>query len=81
MKKIAAFLLAVLMLSTAVFAEDIILIAPNPAAKTVSLSHPYSKVFEGMGVWRRGTFSKKSPFLHKTSPKEFSCLPTTSVFS
>ena len=39
MKKIAAFLLAVLMLSTAVFAEDIILIAPNPLAggKTVTV--------------------------------------------
>ncbi len=38
MKKIAAFLLAALMLSTAVFAEDIILIAPNPfaGAKTVT---------------------------------------------
>ena len=38
MKKIAAFLLVALMLSTAVFAEDIILIAPNPfaGAKTVT---------------------------------------------
>lgn len=40
MKKIAAFLLAALMLSTAVFAEDIMVIAPNPFAggKTVTVS-------------------------------------------
>ena len=38
MKKIIALLLVALMLSTAVFAEDIILIAPNPnAAKTAEL--------------------------------------------
>ncbi len=38
MKKIVALLLVALMLSTAVFAEDIILIAPNPnAGKTVTV--------------------------------------------
>lgn len=38
MKKIIALLLVALMLSTAVFAEDVILIAPNPlAAKTVTV--------------------------------------------
>ena len=35
MKKIVALLLVALMLSTAVFAEDMMVISPNPFAKTV----------------------------------------------
>ena len=58
MKKIVALLLVALMLSTAVFAEDIILIAPNPnAAKTVTVrvESPEETLFCGPVTIAEGT--------------------------
>ena len=56
MKKIVALLLVALMLSTAVFAEDIILIAPNPAAKTVSVrvEGVTENLYDGKIAWTEG---------------------------
>ena len=56
MKKIVALLLVALMLSTAVFAEGIILIAPNPAAKTVSVrvEGVTENLYDGKIAWTEG---------------------------
>lgn len=56
MKKIAAFLLAALMLSTAVFAEDMMVIAPNPLAKTVRIRVEgiENNLFDGTVAWTEG---------------------------
>ena len=58
MKKIVAFLLTVLMLSTmcTAFAADIILIAPNPMAKTVTVQVEGldGNVFWGKMPWKEG---------------------------
>lgn len=57
MKKLIALLLVALMLSTAVFAEDIILIAPNPnAVKTVSVrvEGVTGNLYDGSVAWAEG---------------------------
>lgn len=56
MKKFVALLLVALMLSTAVFAEDMMVISPNPNAKTVSVrvEGVSTSLFDGTVAWTEG---------------------------